>query len=80
MQSANIDNCARVCHSPSLSGMKKVIGEGAATNPYDDIFHSEFILVMGSNTTEAHPIVANRILEAVRKKSCKLFTSILSKS
>jgi len=72
MQSANIDNCARVCHSPSLSGMKKVIGEGAATNPYDDIFHSEFILVIGSNTTEAHPIVANRILEAVRKKSCKL--------
>ena len=71
MDSPNIDNCARVCHAPSLSGMKATIGEGAATNPYDDIFQSEFILVIGSNTTEAHPIVANRMIEAVRKKVVK---------
>jgi len=72
MESPNIDNCARVCHSPSLSGMRQTIGEGAATNPYDDIFKTEFIIVIGSNTTEAHPIVANRIIEASRAKSCEL--------
>ncbi|MCI0501472.1 MAG: molybdopterin-dependent oxidoreductase, partial [Epsilonproteobacteria bacterium] len=72
MDSPNIDNCARVCHSPSLTGMKATIGEGAATNPYDDIFKSEFLLVIGSNTTEAHPIVANRMIEAVRNKSCEI--------
>jgi formate dehydrogenase major subunit len=72
MESPNIDNCARVCHSPSLTGMKATIGEGAATNPYDDIFKSEFLLVIGSNTTEAHPIVANRMIEAVRNKSCEI--------
>ena len=72
MESPNIDNCARVCHSPSLSGMRQTIGEGAATNPYDDIFKAEFLLVIGSNTTEAHPIVANRMIEAVRKKTCEL--------
>ena len=72
MESPNIDNCARVCHSPSLSGMKQTIGEGAATNTYDDIFKTEFVLVIGSNTTEAHPIVANRMIEAVRKKTCEL--------
>ncbi|RMD46416.1 MAG: formate dehydrogenase [Aquificota bacterium] len=64
--SPHIDNCARVCHSPSLKGMRTTIGEGAATNPFDDIYNTEFIVVIGSNTTEAHPIVANRILEAVR--------------
>ncbi|QOG12528.1 molybdopterin oxidoreductase family protein [Arcobacter sp. FWKO B] len=68
MESPHIDNCARVCHSPSLKGLKTTIGEGAATNPYDDIFKSEFLLVIGSNTTEAHPIVANRMIEASRDK------------
>ncbi len=61
--SPHIDNCARVCHSPSLKGMRATIGEGAATNPYDDIYESEFIIVIGSNTIEAHPIVANRLVE-----------------
>ncbi|WP_456381800.1 molybdopterin oxidoreductase family protein [Persephonella sp.] len=64
--SPHIDNCARVCHSPSLKGMRTTIGEGAATNPFDDIYKAEFLIVIGSNTTEAHPIVANRILDTVR--------------
>ena len=72
MDSPNIDNCARICHAPSLSGMKPTIGEGAATNPFDDIFKTEFMLVIGSNTTEAHPIVANRMIEAVRNKTAEL--------
>ncbi len=65
--SPHIDNCARVCHSPSLNGLKHALGEGAAANPYDDILESEFIMVIGSNTTEAHPIIANRILDALKK-------------
>jgi len=70
--SPNVDNCARVCHSPSLAGLRKTIGEGAATNPYDDIYKAEFILIIGSNTTEAHPIIANRIIEANKKNSSKI--------
>jgi len=66
--SPHVDNCARVCHSPSLKGMRETIGEGAATNPYDDIYEAEFIIVIGSNTIEAHPIVANRIVEVARVK------------
>jgi len=66
MNSPHVDNCARVCHSPSLKGMRTTIGEGAATNPYNDIYEAEFILIIGSNTTEAHPIVANRIIDAAR--------------
>ncbi len=66
MNSPHVDNCARVCHSPSLKGMRATIGEGAATNPYNDIYETEFILIIGSNTTEAHPIVANRIIDVAR--------------
>ncbi len=68
MESPHIDNCARVCHSPSLKGMRVTIGEGAATNPYDDIYEAEFIMVIGSNTIEAHPIVANRLVEVASTK------------
>ena len=67
LESPHVDNCARVCHSPSLKGMRTTIGEGAATNPYNDIYETEFILVIGSNTTEAHPIVANRIVDAAQQ-------------
>ena len=66
MDSGNVDNCARVCHSPSLKGMKTTIGEGAATNPYNDIYESEFMVVIGSNTMEAHPIIANRMVDMAR--------------
>ena len=40
MDSPHVDNCARVCHSPSLKGMRATIGEGAATNPYNDIYET----------------------------------------
>jgi len=64
--SPHIDNCARVCHAPSLKGMRQVIGEGAATNPFDDIEEAEFIMIFGSNTTEAHPIAATRVTNALK--------------
>jgi formate dehydrogenase major subunit len=66
MASPHVDNCARVCHSPSLKGMRATIGEGAATNPYNDIYEAEFMVVMGSNTIEAHPIIANRIVDMAK--------------
>jgi formate dehydrogenase major subunit len=66
LNSPHVDNCARVCHSPSLKGMRRTIGEGAATNPYNDIYNAEFMIVIGSNTTEAHPIISNRILDVAR--------------
>ncbi len=69
MGSPHVDNCARVCHSPSLKGMRATIGEGAATNPYNDIYEAEFMIVIGSNTIEAHPIIANRIVDMARTQN-----------
>jgi len=66
MESPHVDNCARVCHSPSLKGMRATIGEGAATNPYNDIYEAEFMVVIGSNTIEGHPIIANRIVDVAK--------------
>lgn len=62
----NVDCCARVCHAPTAAAMKAVLGTGAATNSFDDIEAARTILVVGSNATECHPIVGERILQAKR--------------
>jgi formate dehydrogenase major subunit len=60
----NVDHCARVCHAPSVAGLGRTLGSGAMTNPIDDLTSADLILVVGSDTTENHPIIGARILEA----------------
>jgi len=71
LKTPNVDNCARVCHAPSLSGLKMSIGEGASSINFDAIFDAEVIFIIGSNTTVAHPMIANRIIKA-KKRGAKL--------
>ncbi len=63
----NVDCCARVCHAPTAAGMKLTLGTGAATNSFDDIERARTILICGANPTENHPIVGDRIRQAVRR-------------
>jgi len=68
----NVDNCARVCHSPSVTGLSAVFGSGAATNPLEEIEDTEVLLLVGCNPTEAHPVVGMRVRRAVFKKGVRL--------
>jgi formate dehydrogenase (NADP+) alpha subunit len=43
-----------------------VFGSGFPTNTLEDIDKAEILLLMGSNTTEAHPIIANRMKKAAK--------------
>jgi formate dehydrogenase alpha subunit len=63
----NIDHCARLCHSSTVSGLNQVFGSGAMTNSIADIEKAEVILVTGSNTTESHPVLAAGIKRAVKQ-------------
>jgi predicted molibdopterin-dependent oxidoreductase YjgC len=42
------------------------LGRGATTNSIPEIENARFILVIGSNTTEAHPVLALRMKKAAR--------------
>jgi predicted molibdopterin-dependent oxidoreductase YjgC len=42
------------------------LGRGASTNSIPEIENDRFLLVIGSNTTEAHPVLALRMKKAVR--------------
>lgn len=68
----NIDHCARLCHSPSVAALAETLGSGAMTNSVNEIEDAEVIFVIGSNTTEQHPVIGMRILNAVKKKGAKL--------
>ena len=41
----NTDNCARVCHSASVSGLAMTLGSGAMTNPIEDITKNADLMV-----------------------------------
>jgi formate dehydrogenase major subunit len=63
----NVDNCARVCHSATVSGMMEVFGTWAATNSLADIDKAKLLMIIGSNPTEGHPVTGARIKRAVRR-------------
>jgi len=63
----NIDCCARVCHSPTALGMQRAFGTGAATNSIEDLDHAQFILVIGANPTDAHPVTGAKIKQRMMK-------------
>ncbi len=69
----NVDNCARVCHGPSMVGLITTLGSGAMTNSICEIEDTDCILCFGYNPAESHPIVARRIVKA-NEKGAKIIT------
>jgi formate dehydrogenase major subunit len=68
----NVDCCARVCHAPSSTALKQMLGSGLATNSFDDIERAQAILVFGANATENHPVLGARIKQAARRRGAAL--------
>jgi formate dehydrogenase major subunit len=69
----NIDNCSRVCHSPTSFAMRKSFGLSGATGSFSDIDHADVAVLIGVNPTQGHPVVGARIKQAALK-GCKLVT------
>ncbi len=63
----NVDHCARLCHASTVAGLKQSLGSGAMTNSFDDLEMADVFLIVGSNTTESHPIAALRVKKAQRR-------------
>ena len=62
----NIDHCARLCHSSTVTGLTRAFGRGAMTNSQEDIEEADAFLSIGSNTSEQHPLLARRVIKAVK--------------
>ncbi len=62
-----VDNCARICHGPSVAGLSLSFGSGAATNGFADALNADVVFMIGSNALEAHPLAGRRIIQAKEK-------------
>lgn len=49
-----------------MASLATAFGSGAMTNAIEELAGSDVIFVIGSNTTEQHPLVAMKIIEAVQ--------------
>ena len=62
----NVDNCARVCHSPTGYGLGQTLGTSAGTQTFKSVEKTDVILLIGSNPSEGHPVVGSRLKRRVR--------------
>ncbi|MFP6585012.1 MAG: FdhF/YdeP family oxidoreductase [Candidatus Hydrogenedentota bacterium] len=71
MGSNNIDNAARICHSPSTVALKAGIGAGATTCSYSDWLKADWIFFFGSNVANNQP-VATKYLHMAKKNGARV--------
>jgi formate dehydrogenase major subunit len=75
----NIDNCSRYCQTPATMGLFRTVGHGGDSGSIEDIEKAELVIVIGSNTSESHPVLATRIKRAHKLKGQKLIVADLRK-
>ena len=63
----NVDTCARVCHSPTGFGLSRAFGTSAGTQDFKSVEFADFILLIGANPTDAHPVFASRLKKRLRE-------------
>jgi assimilatory nitrate reductase catalytic subunit len=62
----NVDTNSRLCMSSAVSAYKMTLGADAPPCSYEDIDHTDCLLIAGSNPAYAHPVVYRRIEDARR--------------
>ena len=65
----NVDTNSRLCMSSAVAGYKVTLGADAPPTCYEDIDHTNCLLIAGSNTAFAHPIIFRRIEDAKANNS-----------
>ncbi|MBV8967529.1 MAG: FdhF/YdeP family oxidoreductase [Verrucomicrobia bacterium] len=67
----NIDNAARVCHSPSTFALKAALGVAATTCSYADLIGTDLVVFFGSNVANNQPVIMKYLYYA-RKAGTKV--------
>jgi formate dehydrogenase major subunit len=68
----NVDNCSRYCQAPATTGLRRTVGYGGDSGSMSDMLHADLIVILGSNTAEAHPVFATRVKQAQKLKGTKV--------
>ncbi len=60
----NVDNAARLCHSPSTAAMKHALGVAATTCSYKDWYGTDLVIFFGANPANDQPVATKYLHEA----------------
>ncbi|NLE76199.1 MAG: hypothetical protein GX605_05540, partial [Chloroflexi bacterium] len=59
-----------------MTGLVTTFGSGAMTNSFDDLAEqSAAYFVIGSNTTEQHPVLGMRLRQAAKQRGAKIIVA-----
>jgi molybdopterin-dependent oxidoreductase alpha subunit len=73
MGSNNVDNAARICHSPSSVALKETLGIAATTCSYGDWIGADLLVFIGSNPANNQPVTTKYMYYA-KKAGTKIIT------
>ena len=65
----NVDQCATTCHAPTVAGLASSFGSGAMTNSIGEIKNVQTFFIIGSNPTEAHPVIGLEMKKALNRRA-----------
>lgn len=75
----NIDNCSRYCQTPATMGLQRTVQYGGDSGSISDIEIADLVVVVGSNTSESHPVLATRIKRSHKHRGQRLIVADLRK-
>lgn len=73
----SVDNSSRYCQNPATMGLQRTVGYGGDSGTIHDIEKAELVIIVGSNTSENHPVIASRIKAARKHRGQKLIVADL---
>ncbi|MED1783792.1 formate dehydrogenase subunit alpha [Brevibacillus fortis] len=80
IQTNNVDNCSRYCQSPASMALMRTVGYSGDSGTIQDIASAGFVLVIGANPAESHPVLTTRVKRAHKLFGQKLAVADLRKN
>jgi assimilatory nitrate reductase catalytic subunit len=65
---ANVDTNSRLCMSSAVAAQARAFGEDAVPACYEDVEMADLVILVGSNSAWAHPVLHQRLLKAKRER------------
>jgi len=66
--SANVDTNSRLCMSSAVAAQQRAFGEDAVPGCYEDLEIADLVILLGSNSAWAHPVLHQRLLNARKQR------------
>ncbi|NII11214.1 formate dehydrogenase subunit alpha [Oleiagrimonas sp. C23AA] len=75
----SVDNSSRYCQNPATKGLFRTVGYGGDAGSISDIEQAGLVIMVGSNTAEAHPVIASKIKRAQKLRGQKMIVADVRK-